>query len=201
MVKKTAEVSYNSHAMTQLTLTQATPLIQEADGTVRITGSRVTLDTIIGAFQKGATAEQDSFPSLSLTQIYGAIADYLDHEADVEIYLGERRAEAEAIKYEIESRLQVPSLNYVIVQETALRSSGDSALLAWAAEHQRVVVTYDVNTIPKYAYDRIRIGEPVAGVVIVPEDLAIGIAIEELAMLIECTEMEELANQVKYISI
>lgn len=91
-------------------------------------------------------------------------------------------------------RLQVPSLNYAIVQETALRSSGDPALLAWAAEHQRVVVTHDVNTIPKYAYERIRMGEPVAGVVIVPEDLAIGIAIEELAVLIECSEMEELAT-------
>lgn len=92
--------------MIQLTLTQATPLIQEADGTVRITGSRVTLDTIIGGFQKGATAEQiqDSFPSLSLAQIYGAIAYYLDREADVEAYLGERRAEAEAIKHEIESQ-------------------------------------------------------------------------------------------------
>jgi predicted nuclease of predicted toxin-antitoxin system len=77
-------------------------------------------------------------------------------------------------------RLQVSNLNYVIVQETELRSSGDPTLLEWAAEHQRVVVTHDVNTIPKYAYERIRMGEPVAGVVIVPEDLAIGIAIEEL---------------------
>ncbi|HXI90586.1 MAG TPA: DUF5615 family PIN-like protein [Blastocatellia bacterium] len=98
-------------------------------------------------------------------------------------------------------RLQVPNLNYVIVQETELRSSGDPALLAWAAEHQRVVVTHDVNTIPKYAYERLRMGEPVAGVVIVPEDLAIGIAIEELAVLIECSEMEEMANQVKYVPI
>ena len=77
-------------------------------------------------------------------------------------------------------RLQVPNLNYVIVQETEPRSSGDPALLAWAAEHQRVVVTHDVNTIPKYAYERIRTGKPVAGVIVVPEDLAIGIAIEEL---------------------
>jgi uncharacterized protein (DUF433 family) len=106
VVKKTAELRYNSRAMIQLTLTQATPLIQEEDGTVRITGSRVTLDTIIGAFQKGATAEQiqDSFPSLSLAQIYGAIAYYLDHEADVGAYLGERKAEAAAIKHEIESQ-------------------------------------------------------------------------------------------------
>lgn len=98
-------------------------------------------------------------------------------------------------------RLQVPSLDYVIVQETPLRSSGDPALLAWAAVLERVVVTHDVNTIPKHAYERIRMGEPVAGVIIVPDDLGIGIAIEELAMLIECSEMEELANQVKYVPI
>jgi uncharacterized protein (DUF433 family) len=83
VVRSVAVVRYNPEAMIQLTLTQTTPLIQEADGTVRIAGSRVTLDTIIGAFQKGATAEQiqDSFPSLSLAQIYGAIAYYLNHEA------------------------------------------------------------------------------------------------------------------------
>ena len=105
-MKSAAVVRYNSDEMIQLTLTQTTPLIQEADGTVRITGSRVTLDTIIGAFQKGATAEQiqDSFPSLSLAQIYGAIAYYLAHEAEVETYLRERRAEAESIKHEIESQ-------------------------------------------------------------------------------------------------
>ena len=92
--------------MAELSLTQTTPLVQEADGTVRISGSRVTLDTLVGAFQKGATAEQiqDSFPSISLRQIYGAIAYYLEHEAEVEGYLKMRRAEAETIRHEIESQ-------------------------------------------------------------------------------------------------
>ncbi len=98
-------------------------------------------------------------------------------------------------------RLQLPNLDYVIVQETELQSSGDSALLVWAAEHQRIIVTHDVNTLPTYAYERIRMGEPVAGVIIVPEQLAIGIAIEELAVLIECSELAELVDQVKYVPI
>jgi uncharacterized protein (DUF433 family) len=92
--------------MRQLTFTQTAPLNQDADGAVRVTGSRVTLDTLVAAFKKGATAEQiqDSFPSLSLRQIYGAIFYYLDHQADVEEYLNERQAEADAIRHEIESR-------------------------------------------------------------------------------------------------
>ncbi|PYP85878.1 MAG: hypothetical protein DMF61_15060 [Blastocatellia bacterium AA13] len=77
-------------------------------GSVRIMGSRVTLDTLVAAFKKGNTAEQiqDSFPSLSLRQIYGAIAYYLDHQEDVEAYLEERQTEADAIRREIESQPQ-----------------------------------------------------------------------------------------------
>lgn len=92
--------------MVRLTLTQTTPLSQEADGTVRISGSRITLDTLVGAYEKGATAEQiqDSFPSLSLRQIYGAIAYYLEHEVEVGDYLRMRRTEAESLRHKIESQ-------------------------------------------------------------------------------------------------
>ena len=92
--------------MKQLTFTQTVPLAQESDGTVHVTGSRVTLDTLVGAFQKGATAEQihDSFPSLSLSQIYATIAYYLEHQPEVEAYLKLRREEAASIRNEIESQ-------------------------------------------------------------------------------------------------
>jgi uncharacterized protein (DUF433 family) len=92
--------------MKPMTFTQTTPLVQDDDGTIRVTGSRLTLDTLVGAFQKGATAEQiqASFPSLSLRDIYAVIAFYLEHESEVEDYLRARRAEAEAIRHEIESR-------------------------------------------------------------------------------------------------
>lgn len=98
-------------------------------------------------------------------------------------------------------RRQIPTLDYAIVQEIGLAGNSDEALLAWAAEKRRIIVTHDVNTVTKYAYERVQAGEPMVGVIVVPEDLAIGIAIEELALLIECCEAEELANQVKYIPI
>jgi uncharacterized protein (DUF433 family) len=92
--------------MQPIAFTQTTPLVQDDDGTIRVSGSRITLDTLVGAFQKGATAEQiqDSFPSLSLRDIYAVIAFYLEHQSEVEGYLQTRRAEAEAIRREIESR-------------------------------------------------------------------------------------------------
>jgi uncharacterized protein (DUF433 family) len=90
----------------QLTFSQTVPLQQDETGTVRIEGSRVTLDTVIAAFERGATAEQiqDSFPSLSLRQIYAAIAYCLDRQDEVEAYLKERKVEAEAIRREVESQ-------------------------------------------------------------------------------------------------
>ena len=91
--------------MKQLTFTQTIPLVQDRDGTVRVTDSRVTLDTLVGAFRKGATAEQiqDSFPSLSLQQIYAVIAYYLEHQVEVETYLKLRRKEAALTRNQIET--------------------------------------------------------------------------------------------------
>ncbi len=92
--------------MKQLNFTQTAPLTQDSEGTVRLTGSRITFDTLVAAFKRGNTAEQihDSFPSLSLAHIYGAIAWYLNHQAEAEDYLKEREAEAEAVRREIESQ-------------------------------------------------------------------------------------------------
>lgn len=58
----------------------------------------------MGAFQKGATAEQiqDSYPALSLAHIYAVIAYYLEHQADVKAYLTPRGEEAASMRNEIE---------------------------------------------------------------------------------------------------
>jgi len=69
--------------------TQTVPLTLAEDGTLRVTGLRVTLDSVIQEFKQGATAEeiQADFPSLGLGQIYSLLAYYLDHTATVEEYL------------------------------------------------------------------------------------------------------------------
>jgi uncharacterized protein (DUF433 family) len=104
--------------MTHLTLKQVVPLAQDADGTVRVTGSRVTLDTVVSAFKSGNTAEQiqDSFPSLTLSQIYGVIAWYIDHQDEAEEYLKERQTEADGIRQKIEGEPR-----YAEIRETIRR--------------------------------------------------------------------------------
>ena len=65
--------------------------IEEREGAYYIAGSRVSLASIIYAFREGASPEtiRQNFPSLSLAQVYGAIAFYLSHPRESEAYLRE----------------------------------------------------------------------------------------------------------------
>ena len=54
-----------------------------------IAGTRISLDSVVYAFQKGLSPESivQSFPLLSLEQVYGAIAFYLANRAEIDAYL------------------------------------------------------------------------------------------------------------------
>ncbi|HLE21050.1 MAG TPA: DUF433 domain-containing protein [Vicinamibacteria bacterium] len=65
-----------------------------------IAGTRISLDSIVYAFRRGASPEgiQRSFPLLSLEQIYGAITFYLAHQAELNAFLKQGEAEFEQIR-------------------------------------------------------------------------------------------------------
>ena len=62
-----------------------------------VAGTRVSLDSVVYSFKEGQSPEaiQADFPSLKLAQIYGAIAFYLDHRAEIDRYLEEAEREFE----------------------------------------------------------------------------------------------------------
>jgi uncharacterized protein (DUF433 family) len=68
------------------------PMQMTEDGVVRVGGTRVTLDTVVAAFEDGATAEEivQQYPALCLADAYAVIGYYLRHRSDVEAYLAER---------------------------------------------------------------------------------------------------------------
>jgi uncharacterized protein (DUF433 family) len=92
--------------MADLSTTETIPLETGADGVVRISKTRVTLDTIIAAFSEGATAEEiaQQYPSLPLADVYYVLGYYLRRPSEVQSYLDRRRASAEKIRLENESR-------------------------------------------------------------------------------------------------
>jgi uncharacterized protein (DUF433 family) len=74
--------------------------VEQSEGAYRIVGTRVSLDSVVYAFRRGASPEsiQRSYPLLSLEQIYGAIAFYLAHEEEVDRYLSEGEREFEEMR-------------------------------------------------------------------------------------------------------
>jgi hypothetical protein len=56
-----------------------------------VSGSRISLASLVYAFLNGQTAESiaQSFPTLSLKQVYGAITYYLAHRSEIDAFLRE----------------------------------------------------------------------------------------------------------------
>src|SRR5258708_22441935 len=67
--------------------------IEQREGVYYVPGTRISLDSIVYAFLEGCSPEtiREDFEGLTLAHIYGAIAFYLDHQADIDAYLSQRR--------------------------------------------------------------------------------------------------------------
>jgi len=74
--------------------------VERRDDAYAVTGSRVSLDSIVYAFLSGESAESiaQAFPVLTLEQVYGAITFYLAHRHEIDRYLVQRRHEFEAAR-------------------------------------------------------------------------------------------------------
>ena len=74
--------------------------VEKRESTYRISGTRVSLDSIVYAFLRGAAPESivQSFSAVTLEEVYGAIAFYLAHQAEIDAYLQEAEGEFEALR-------------------------------------------------------------------------------------------------------
>jgi len=67
--------------------------IEQREGVYYVTGTHISLDSIVHAFREGCSPEtiREDFEALTLTHVYGAIAFYLDHQAEIDAYLMQRK--------------------------------------------------------------------------------------------------------------
>ena len=74
--------------------------VEQIDSGFRLTNTRVSLDSIVYAFWRGQTAESiaQSFPVLTLEQVYGALTFYSANKSEVDAHLKEAEAEFEALR-------------------------------------------------------------------------------------------------------
>lgn len=92
--------------MGRMNFTPDTPLRQDDGGTIRVTGSRVTLYTIVIRYLQGDTFEEihEGYPSVSVEAIQQIINWYLANRTEVDEYIRKEEEEAEILRREIESQ-------------------------------------------------------------------------------------------------
>lgn len=70
------------------------------NGAYRVADTRVSLDSIVYSYKRGNLPEtiQRQFSSLTLAQVYGAIAFYLSNQAEIDEYLRQGELEYEEMR-------------------------------------------------------------------------------------------------------
>ena len=92
-------------------------------------------------------------------------------------------------------------LDIVRIQDVGLSGADDPTVLEWAAREGRVLLTHDVTTMTRYAYERVRAGQPMPGVFEVSRAVPIGRAIKDILLLAECSLENEWEGQVRYLPL
>lgn len=75
-------------------------------GTIRVGDTRVSIDSVVIQYERGATAEEivESFPDLTLSDVHGVISYYLANKIAVDNYIAESEAAGERISRQLEER-------------------------------------------------------------------------------------------------
>ena len=87
------------------------------------------------------------------------------------------------------------------IQDAGLTGKDDPAVLAWCADQRRVLLTHDVRTITRHAYERATAGMTMPGVIEVPRSLPLSRIIDDILVIAEASEEGEWEGQVRYLPL
>jgi len=94
-----------------------------------------------------------------------------------------------------------PELDLVRVQDVGLRTADDPTILAWAASEGRILLTHDRATMPNFAYERIRSGQPMPGIFVIRNQPSLGPMIAEILLVALCSSPDEWKDRVEFLPL
>lgn len=99
------------------------PLSEDAEGVIRVGGTRVTLQSVVGLFEQGASAEEIAlrFDVLDLHTIYATLSYWLGHREELQGYLDQQRAASVSARREAERRFSPDQVRIRIAQRRTIR--------------------------------------------------------------------------------
>ncbi|HKY37333.1 MAG TPA: DUF5615 family PIN-like protein [Polyangiaceae bacterium] len=94
---------------------------------------------------------------------------------------------------------RIPDLDFRTVQSQAMSGAEDTEVLAWAALEGRVLLTHDVRTVTRFAYERVARGDAMPGVIEISSKATVGEVLEDLVLVVTCSTADDCRNQVLYL--
>jgi hypothetical protein len=94
-----------------------------------------------------------------------------------------------------------PDIDVVRVQDAGLLAASDQEVLAWGAAEGRVVLTHDRDTMPSFAFERVKAGQSMSGLFLVSDAMPLGQAIDEILLAVDCLAPEECQNFVRFFPL
>jgi uncharacterized protein (DUF433 family) len=103
---------------------QTIPVEIDLDGVARVGKTRVTLDTVVAEFDRGATAEEIvyRYSALKLSDVYSTISSYLNHQQEIAEYLQQRQQLAQEIRLVNEQKFDPQGLRDRLLARQAEKS-------------------------------------------------------------------------------
>ncbi len=98
-------------------------------------------------------------------------------------------------------RARQPVVDMIRVQDTELYGADDPTVLEWAAQQERILLTHDLDTMTKYASERIEQGLPMAGVILVRDTLPVAKVVDDLLAVLGASEANEWKNRIDFLPL
>jgi len=98
-------------------------------------------------------------------------------------------------------KLRDSEIDIIRIQDIGLSGTDDPTVIEYALRENRILLTHDVDTIPRFAYNRIRVGKEIPAIFIIRQDIWISQVIENILLIYECCDETELKGKILYLPI
>jgi len=94
-----------------------------------------------------------------------------------------------------------PSVDFQRIRDVGLRQSPDLEVLDFAAQHDRILVSHDINTMPVAAKARLESGVPMRGLLLVHQSRSVSDIADSLILIWSASESEEWNDVITFLPI
>ena len=92
-------------------------------------------------------------------------------------------------------------LDIVRIQNIGLSGVEDTTVLDYAFKENRILLTHNAETIPRFAYERDKAGQKIPAIFIIKQDTLISQVMEDILLAYECSKFDEWEGKIFYLPI